>query len=198
VTSPVPEDAAFYPRLDSSAIVPARGFGIEVGAHVYLLNIGPSRLGLGASYVGVRAVTKAPPSSTTTPGTGTAPPVGQSLQLDMRTLAPHVSFNFGSGDGWSYVSGGLATTTVVTRTTGSITGRRESDRLNGLSVGGGARWFLASHIAFSFDVRLHRLSSGTAGPIEETPPPANPPAMAASAPTPSMTFIAVSAGFSFK
>jgi hypothetical protein len=124
--------------------------------------------------------------------------VGQSVQLDMRTLAPQVSFNFGSGDGWSYVSGGLGTTTVATRTTGSITGRRESDRLNGFEVGGGARWFLASHIAFTFDVRLRRLSSGTAGPIEETPPPASPPATVASTPTPGLTFIVFSAGFSFK
>ena len=149
VTSPVPEDAAFYPRLDSSAIIPARGFGIEVGAHVYVLDIGPSRLGLGASYVGVRATSRPPASTTTTSGAPAA--VGQSLQLDMRILAPQVSFNFGSREGWSYLSGGLDTTAVVTRTTGSITGRRESERLQGFNVGAGARWFLASHIAFAFD-----------------------------------------------
>lgn len=196
VTGPVPDDQAFYPRLDASATIPDRGFGVELGAHVYLLNLGPSRLGLGAQLFNVRAVTEPPASSTTaTPGTAAA---GQSIQLDLRIITPQVSFNFGSREGWSYVSGGVGTTGVVTRTAGVIAGRRESERLNALNVGGGARWFLKSHLAFGFDIRLHRVAAGTAGPIEETPRPATPPTPPASTATPGMMFVSVSAGLSFK
>ena len=197
VTSPVPEDEAFYPRLDASAIVPERGFGIDVGAHVYLLNIGASRLGLGAQFINVRALTE-PVVSTTTPGTGTPAATGQRVQLDLRIITPQVSFNFGTREGWSYVSGGVGQTTVVTRTAGVITGRRESERLNALNIGGGARWFLKSHLAFGFDVRLHRIPSGTAGPVEETPPPATPPEQTTATGTPGLMIFAVGAGISFK
>jgi hypothetical protein len=197
VTSPVPEDEVFYPRLDASARIPARGFGIDVGAHVYLLNIGASRLGLGAQVINVRALTDPVVSSTTT-GTGTPAAGGQQVQLDLRIITPQVSFNFGTADGWSYVSGGVGQTTVVTRTAGVITGRRESERLSALNIGGGARWFLKSHLAFGFDVRLHRVPSGTAGPIEETPPPLTPPDAGTAADTPGMLLFAVGAGISFK
>jgi hypothetical protein len=196
VTSPVPEDAAFFPRLDASARIPERGFGLDVGAHVYLLNIGPSRLGLGAQVVHVRAVTEPLVASTTTT-TGTTAAIGQSIQLDLRIITPQVSFNFGTGEGWSYVSGGVGTTEVVTRTAGVIAGRRESERLNALNVGGGARWFLRSHLAFGFDIRLHRIAAGTAGRIEETPPPTTTPTATAAA-TPGMMIVSVGAGISFK
>jgi hypothetical protein len=192
VTSAVPEDEAFYPRLDSSALIPERGFGLDVGAHVYLLNLGASRLGVGAQVINIRGVTKPVSSAPSTPGTPAE--TGQQVQIDLRIVAPQVSFNFGTREGWSYVSGGIGQTTVVTRTSGAIAGRRESERLNALNIGGGARWFLRSHLAVGFDVRLHRIPSGTAGPIEETPPPATSLASA----TPGMMILAVGAGISFK
>jgi hypothetical protein len=198
VTSPVPEDQAFYPRLDPSARIPERGFGIDAGAHVYVLNVGMSRLGLGAQFINVRAVTEPLVSSTTT-GTGTPAAAGQSVQLDLRIITPQVSFNFGSREGWSYVSGGIGTTEVVTKTAGVITGRRESERLRSLNVGGGARWFLKPHLAVGFDLRLHRIPEGSAGQIEETPPPATPPVTpAVSTATPGMMLLVVGAGISFK
>jgi hypothetical protein len=194
----VPEDPAFYPRLDASARIPARGFGLDVGVHVYLVNLGASRLGLGAEVYNVRATTEPLAAAATGSGTGTAAATGQRVQVDLRMITPQVSFNFGSREGWSYLSGGVGTTEVVTKTAGIIAGGRESERLNSWNVGGGARWFLKSHIAFSFDVRMHRIGSGTAGPIEETPPPLTPPTTAATTPTPGMTVVSVSAGLSFK
>jgi hypothetical protein len=202
VTSPVPPDPLFYPRLDASALVPDRGFGGEVGAHVYLLNLGPARLGIGASLFIVRATTTpapAPPPSSGTP-TGRA---GQSVQVDQRLLTPQVSFNFGTGDGWSYLSAGAGRTAIVTRTAGSIAGRRETSSLNALNVGGGARWFLKSHLGVGFDIRLHLVGAGTAGAIAETAvsPPTTPLPPAAPVPpssTPSLRMLTVSGGFSFK
>jgi hypothetical protein len=169
VTSPVPEDVVFYPPLAATARIPTRGFGLEGGAHVYLFNLGASRVGIGASALNVRAVTNPPPSPPTSSGSGTtmAPP-RQSVQLDLRIVAPQLSFNFGTRNGWSYVSAGAGFGDVITRTAGASAGRRHSQRLNVMNVGGGARWFFLSHLAFGFDVRLHRVAAGVSGPIEMT------------------------------
>jgi hypothetical protein len=200
VTSPVPDDLTFYPRLQPTAVVPDRGLGLEVGAHVYLLNIGPSRLGVGASLFAVRATTE-PLVQATTPSTGTGTATqaaAQDVQIDMRTIVPHISFNFGTRNGWSYLSGGIGATDVVSKTSGAIAGRREAERARALHVGGGARWFMKSHFGVGFDIRFHMVSSGTAGPIEESPPPATPPTSVGSLVTPSQRLLTVSGGFSFK
>jgi len=173
-TSPVPADAAFYPTLDAAAFLPTRGYGLEVGAHVYLFDMGPARVGAGGSFVQVRA-TSGPDEGSADPS---ATPVSQRLTLNMRIIAPQVSFNFGSRDGWSYVSAGAGTATVETRTEAVLPGARESGGLFAWDVGGGARWFLKSRFAIGFDVRLHRIASGTS--------------------TPSTTFVSVSAGISIR
>jgi hypothetical protein len=202
VTSPVADDPIFYPRLDASALVPDRGFGLEAGAHVYLLNLGPARLGVGAALFVVRAITEPPPSPPS--GGTTAPRPGQSVQVDQRLLTPQVSFNFGTREGWSYLSAGIGRSEVLIETAGAISGRRETRSLNTLNVGGGARWFVKSHLGVGFDIRLHLLGSGTAGVPAETPaspapmmpvPPAAPVAPSA---TPSLRMLTISGGFSFK
>jgi hypothetical protein len=200
VTSPVPDDATFYPRLHSTALIPDRGLGLEVGAHVYPLNVGAARLGVGASLFAVRHVTRpVAPAPSSSSGSGTTTQVAtQDVQIDLRTIAPQVSFNFGTREGWSYLSGGIGATDVVTKTSGAIVGRRQAERARALHVGGGARWFLKSHLGVGFDIRLHLVSSGTAGPIEETPPPTTPPTTTGSTATPSLRMLTVSGGFSFK
>ena len=35
----------------------------------------------------------------------------------------------------------------------------ELQRLQAINVGGGARWFMSTHVAFSFDVRLHMVAA---------------------------------------
>ena len=203
VTSPVPADPLFYPRLDPSALVPDRGFGGEVGAHVYLLNVGPARLGVGASLFIVRGTTE-PAAAPPAPSGAPAVRPGQSVQVDQRLLTPQVSFNFGTGEGWSYLSAGAGRTAIVTKTAGSVAGRRETNSLNTLNVGGGARWFLKSHFGVGFDIRLHLVGSGTAGAIEETPAsptPTTPVLPAVPVPpsaTPGLRMLTVSGGFSFK
>jgi hypothetical protein len=202
VSSPVPDNLTFYPRLDASALVPDRGFGLEAGAQVYLLNLGPARLGVGAALFVVRAITEPPPSPPS--GGTTTPRPSQSVQVDQRLLAPQVSFNFGTRDGWSYLSAGIGRSEVVIKTAGAISGRRETKSLDTFNVGGGARWFVKSHLGIGFDIRLHLVGSGTAGAIEETPAspapttPVPPPAPVARPATPSLRMLTISGGFSFK
>ena len=211
VTSPVPEEPVFYPRLHTTALVPGRGFGLGGGAHVYLADLGPSRLGIGAHVMSVRGVTKPAvpevtpaPGSPGTPTTPVTPIQPQQVQIDLRTIGSEVSFNFGSRDGWSYLSGGIGFTDVTATTAVVDAGRRESGRLGTLNVGGGARWFMKSRLAFGFDVRMYRIGSGDGGTVEQEPPasPAPPlpaPAPAAPpAPTPGKMILMVGVGVSLR
>jgi len=64
-----------------------------------------------------------------------------------------VSMNFGSAAGWSYLSGGLGFSTLKIETPESdplqVAPRRKT-----INFGGGGRWFLKDHLAFTFDVRF--------------------------------------------
>jgi hypothetical protein len=71
-----------------------------------------------------------------------------------------VSFNFGSDQGWSYLSGGMGTGHVTTEVRRATTLIAESGTVRNLHVGGGARWFISDHAAISFDLRVHRLGRG--------------------------------------
>src|ERR1041384_3472590 len=51
----VPQSADFYPTVPSGTIVPARGFGLDAGANVYLFRIGSARVGVGGDFVVIRA-----------------------------------------------------------------------------------------------------------------------------------------------
>ena len=138
-TSGLPSHAAFFPPLSTETLVPTRGFGLNVGAHVYLLSLGPARLGVGADYVRMR---------------GTS----DTVTATVSTVAPAVSFNFGTTNGWSYLSGGVGRG-QVTAAVETATGTVEQDS-SGLTThyGAGARWFLRRHLGIGFDLRWHRLS----------------------------------------
>jgi hypothetical protein len=159
-TSGVPNDVSFYPTL-TSAFVPARGYGIDLGGHVYVFTLGPARVGLGASMMIIR-------SSGSAPAATEDPVPTQGVTLTLRTVAPRISFNFGSREGWSYLSAGAGVASVTTRTEEVSPGRRESGQLRSLNVGGGARWFITPRMAFGFDVRAHRVAG--AGGSNPTPP----------------------------
>jgi hypothetical protein len=105
----------------------------------------------------------------------------QRLTLNLRTVAPQVSFNFGSRDGWSYLSAGMGIGSVATRVEGSTTAERRSGRLRSINFGGGARWFLNPRMAIGFDIRAHSLA-----------------AAGGDSPTPRVRAVAVSAGLSLR
>jgi hypothetical protein len=76
------------------------------------------------------------------------------------SLSPQLSLNFGNGSGWSYLSGGLGTTTWYLAPDDLGEYPPNSDRLKTLNYGGGGRWFIKPHLAFSFDVRFYAISPG--------------------------------------
>jgi hypothetical protein len=68
--------------------------------------------------------------------------------------------NFGSGSGWSYLSAGLGQTTLYLAPEDMVDYPPNSDKLKTFNYGGGARWFIKPHLAFSFDVRFYVISPG--------------------------------------
>jgi Outer membrane protein beta-barrel domain len=143
----LPQDTGFYPRLPDEALVPARGFGVDAGAHLYFGRFGPGQLGVGANVAQVR---------------GTTP---DGTELTMRLIAPQVSLNFGTRDGWSFLSGGVGIAKARGEFRGNDTvdaGGRSSDTMLAVNGGGGARWFMKPHLGASFDVRFVKLGSRSA------------------------------------
>lgn len=142
VTIALPEAAGPFPPLSAGTAVPARGLGFDVGAHLYFLGIGPARLGVGAALVQARGSEPAP-----------------GLETTLRSIVPQLSFNFGSAEGWSYLSVGAGTSDLTVRARDGVTAERQHDGITTINAGGGARWFLGDRLAFGFDLRLYRLAA---------------------------------------
>jgi hypothetical protein len=137
--------------LDSIAELPGAGLGVQGGLHFYPLRWRAVTFGIGGEVTLNRARQQPPAEST-----GLV-----AVEEKFLSAAPQLSFNFGTGHGWSYVSGGLG----VSQWSVIPDGRDEpypsdTDRLKTLNYGGGARWFAKQHLAFSFDVRFYAISAG--------------------------------------
>ncbi len=128
--------------------LPGRGWGLLFGAHVYPLRSKRFALGLGADIVRTSG-SQAPDPEATTAATD------PTIETRFTAFVPQVSLNFGTSRGWSYLGGGYAWTR---RSTGDVDADvADGTRLMGLHYGGGARWFISPHVAFSFDLRFYRL-----------------------------------------
>jgi hypothetical protein len=134
------------------ADLPGRGLGVQVGAHLYPLRWHGITFGIG----GELAVSRA----RKTPPTAGAQPLLFSEER-YTSIAPQLSFNFGHGNGWSYLSGGLGQSTWSLVPAGKVSSLSDSERLKTINYGGGARWFIKPHVAFSFDVRLYAINPGS-------------------------------------
>jgi len=155
----VPRFPSDDPQLAQSrgmqlAELPGSGLGIQVGAHVYLLRVKAVTFGIGAEFAAGRA-RQTPDTSAAS--TTTLRPAEERFS----TFAPQLSLNFGTGHGWSYLSGGLGTSNWAVVPQGQEGFPADSERLKTLNYGGGARWFAKSHLAFSLDVRIYVISPGT-------------------------------------
>ena len=172
--SGIPSSSRFHPELPSTTLVPKRGFGLDAGAHVYPARLGPARVGFGVNVIRVRgtAATAAASSSTTTTATTTstgalsaADPI--SVATTTTVVAPQVSFNFGTRDGWSYLGGGYGVARVHSAASGTVAGPlkgsatvvRDDGRAAAVNYGGGARWFVRDHVAVGFDLRFERIAA---------------------------------------
>lgn len=94
------------------------------------------------------------------------------MATTFRTIAPQISLNFGSADGWSYISAGVGRAQVRTDASEFVSGTGDealtspaaslrNPSLPSLNFGFGAKWFAREHMAFSFDIRFHKLSLGS-------------------------------------
>jgi outer membrane protein with beta-barrel domain len=130
--------------------LPGAGLGVQVGAHVYVLRIKVITFGLGAEAAVGRARQTPASGSTLKP-----------TEERFSTFAPQLSFNFGNGHGWSYLSGGLGVSNWALVHEGDDVTPADTEALKTLNYGGGARWFAKPHLAFSLDVRIYAISPGT-------------------------------------
>jgi len=161
-----------FPASAPNTVVPSRGFGIGAGAHVYLRRLGPSRIGIGVDGSRVRgtadtlaiASSSSSSSSASSSATVSTTPVARAA-MNLTTVAGQISFNFGSHDGWSYLSAGYGTTRIRSQVSSEVLGPIEhsvtvvTHTSPTINYGGGARWFIRERMAVGFDVRFHRMSN---------------------------------------
>ena len=136
------------------AELPGHGLGLQLSAHLYFMRWKAVTFGIGAEAAGGRAHNTPPP-----PATADAIPLRPVDEM-FRTLGSQLSFNFGNGNGWSYISGGIGQSTWSVIPEGGSAVPSDVAHLKTINYGGGARWFDKKHVAFSFDVRFYAINPG--------------------------------------
>lgn len=150
--------------LQSVAELPGTGLGAQIGLHLYPLHTRYVTVGVG----GELAIGRARSTPVQPPTIEGATPL-RAVEERITSLSPQLSLNFGNGSGWSYLSAGLGQTTWYVEPADLGEYPPNSDRLKTLNYGGGARWFIKPHVAFSFDVRFYAISPGFAYIFPATP-----------------------------
>jgi hypothetical protein len=169
-------DAIASPRGLTVSDLPTFGWGLDIGAHVYPLRGRVVTLGLGASLLLSRRG-RMPESPA-----GASSVVDPAVTTRLSAFSPQVSFNFGRGGGWSYLSGGIGRSTLTVSRADLVD--EEGEGVKTINYGGGARWFTGDHVAVTFDLRFYAIN-----PQEAT---------AAAAGHPRLTQVVLSAGVSFR
>jgi hypothetical protein len=131
--------------------LPGAGIGVDAAAHLYFLRWKAVTVGVGAQLTLARSHTP-PPSTADGP---------RSVTERFMAIAPQLSLNFGSGDGWSYLSGGVGPSIWSIVPEGEASTPADQERLKTVNYGGGARWFMKPRLAFTFDVRFYAIDPGT-------------------------------------
>lgn len=140
--------------------VPTRGWGFDVGAHIYPVRWRSVALGIGGNVV--------TSSRQSQPENAKGEPTGREAVTRFRSIASQVSVNFGNREGWSYLSAGFGYSTFSL----SNEAYPEPDSLPNrktINFGAGARWTVRSRVAFSLDLRFYKMSppsNSTGAPIE--------------------------------
>lgn len=133
--------------------LPGPAVGGEVGVHVYPLVFRAITFGIGGQLIFARSH-QTPP---VTPSGAFLRPVTERFVSG----SPQLSFNFGNGNGWSYLSGGLGRSVWQVIADDEEPHVADEERLKTINYGGGARWFIKKRLAFSFDVRFYAVNPGT-------------------------------------
>ena len=135
--------------------LPGSGLGLDLGAHVYLFTWKAVTFGAGGQITLARSSS----SSQTVDGIL----VAQAVNEHYTAISPQISFNFGTGAGWSYLSAGVGTSVWSAVVDGAPLLPADNERLISYNYGGGARWFIKPHVAFTFDARLYDIYGGPPG-----------------------------------
>jgi hypothetical protein len=130
--------------------LPRRGLGAAGGVQVYPLRGRTISLGLGAEAILARA------RKLTTPDeddedTEPLPPINQRLI----GWSGNLSLNFGSRNGWSYVTAGMGPMRFGTFE-GDESPPQPAPSQMTINYGAGARWFAWRRVAFAVDVRFYQ------------------------------------------
>lgn len=157
----------------SASELPGAGLGVNVAIHVYPLKWKAVTFGLGGELTLARAHQS--PAD---------PQAFSAVTETYKTVNAQLSLNFGTGNGWSYLSGGIGPAWWKIVPDGQPEGPADQDRLREVNYGGGARWFAKPHLAFSVDARWHQVDPGFAHGIFPA--------------SPRTTFLIVGAGVSIK
>ncbi len=144
--------------------LPGSGFGLHGGAHVYLFKLKAVTFGVGVDLaIGGShqdAIVTAVDTTTTPPTTTSTRAVDETFKY----AAPVLSLNFGTGDGWSYLSAGIGTSIWSIVPEGETPDGASTERIRTVNYGGGARWFVNRHVAFSVDARFYQIDPTTPVP----------------------------------
>jgi hypothetical protein len=171
------------------AELPGSGLGMQLGLHLYPLHTRLVTVGVGGELATGRARQTPPAGATVKSATGVVTPL-RAAEERITSLSPQLSLNFGNGSGWSYLSVGLGQTTWSIAPADLVDYPPNSDKLKTLNYGGGGRWFIRPHVAFSFDVRFYAINPGTAA--------FNPGTTIVFPGTPRTTLLIIGAGISLK
>jgi hypothetical protein len=136
-----------------NANLPVRSLGLAGGAHVYPWHSRKVTLGFGGNVVvarGSRAL------DIVVDGVE-QPAKGPTVRRYFTAFSPEISLNFGHRNGWSYISGGMfgRSKLYLDRADKPATDAPFRKTLN---YGGGARWFIADHVAFAVDFRWYSVA----------------------------------------
>ena len=132
--------------IDSDEL-PGRGFGAVAGIHGYLLRSHKIVLGVSGESLIIRGRAQLADAE--------GEPIGLSRNQRVRGLSANMSINFGTRDGWSYLTAGMGPLAFWTYS-GDVAPEEPPPAKMTINLGGGARWFFASHVAFNVDARFYQ------------------------------------------
>ncbi len=139
-------------RSMNVAELPGSGFGLHGVVTLYPLKWRAVTFGIGGEVTANRSRSSSPAGN----------PALRGAEEKFLSAAPQLSFNFGSGRGWSYLSGGIGVSQwSLIPDDRADPFPSDSERLKTINYGGGARWFAKPHLAFSFDVRFYAINPGS-------------------------------------
>ena len=154
-----PEDGSTAAALGvTTEHLPSHGLGLAAGLNFYPARLGKVALGIGGEWLVFSRGSKT--LDPETEGAASGPTVTTKFSV----LSPQISLNFGSRNGWSYLSGGIGWAAFTTELKASPV-EDPDGRTRSINYGGGARWFAKEHLAFAFDLRFYKINTqdATAG-----------------------------------